>query len=489
MSLLNAPFLEAFFSSASERLFIADSFGKIAKCSAGFAHALGYEPDELTGRALKDICVGASYDPGQRDVQQLQYQCRDGKTLLASVTGSEIKDGDQIIGHFGRLVEARSDEPFLNRFADGSLRLTANLYQTIFEQSPISFAIYDLSGAGVLANDAWGRLWSTTRCRVKDFNIRTSKEMDAIGIRPLIEKAYSGEPAHVRPVQVQWPPGRDRRLYWMGGYIFPIKDAADKVQGIAFLTEDVTKQVTNETRLEEVAAENKRLYNEATAAVSARDEFLSIASHELKTPLTALHMAVQVLKANYGKQESVELLKTCERQARRLSTLIHELLDLTSIRAGRLELKRENFDLSKFSRDVIDRIKNTALIDAEVMFSGQDEAIGFWDLSRIEQVITNLLSNAFKYGRGKPITVTVSKRDAWAIMSVSDRGIGIPLEEQEKIFKGFERSSLSRNIGGLGLGLYIVRKIVDAHAGSITLESAPNKGATFTVRLPCRLHR
>lgn len=471
-----------------------DMSGRIVEANDYLLTLVGYTREEMrAGKIRWDLMTPLEYmDVERRAHQELaergvctpfekEYIRKDGTRVPILIGGALNKTKQGGTCFVVEIKKAAETE---------SLKLAENLFRTVFEQSPMSIAIYDLEGVGVMANRAWERLWATTRDRVKEFNLRRSKEMVAIGIDGYIEKAYGGEPTLVPPVQVKWPPGPDARLSWISGYIFPVKDLFGNVREVAFLTQDVTNQIANEKRLEEIARENERLYNDATAALSARDEFLSIASHELKTPLTSLHMAVQILKNTLGtselqvtEQQIAELLSTCERQSRRLATLIHELLDLTRVRAGRLELKLERFDLCELARDIVSRMAETAG-GIEISLTAPEPVAGNWDRSRLEQVMTNLLSNAIKYGRALPIGVSVLVDGGRVVLKVSDQGIGIPENEREKIFERFEQSSVGRNIGGLGLGLYIVRKIVEAHSGAVSVQSVLGKGTTFTVELP-----
>jgi PAS domain S-box-containing protein len=237
--------------------------------------------------------------------------------------------------------------------------------------------------------------------------------------------------------------------------------------------------------------EREQLYEEALAAIRARDEFLSIASHELRTPLSSLQLVLETLvnppaSAPPPSPERVrEKLATALRQVSRLGDLITELLDMSRITAGRLKLERERVDLAVLARDVVGRFKEDASkAGSEVSIEAPEAVSGLWDALRIEQVITNLLANALKFGAGRPIGLTVEQEDGHAILSVRDHGIGIHPEDIERVFLRYERAVSSRAYGGLGLGLYIARQIVEAHGGTIRVESQPGAGSTFFVELP-----
>lgn len=230
---------------------------------------------------------------------------------------------------------------------------------------------------------------------------------------------------------------------------------------------------------------------EAREAVRLRDEFLSVASHELKTPLTSLKLRVQAVIDQApivaDPVEAARLRKgfeLAERQVRRLEKLINNLLDVSRIAVGRLPLQRETVDLVPLVNGVLGQFAaEIARSGSAVTLDLPAPAIGSWDPLRLEQVVVNLLSNALKYGSGKPIDVSVRSDDARAVLTVRDRGIGIDPVDQERIFERFERA-VSLDYGGLGLGLHITREIVAAHGGTIRVESARGQGATFIVELP-----
>jgi signal transduction histidine kinase len=239
------------------------------------------------------------------------------------------------------------------------------------------------------------------------------------------------------------------------------------------------------------AVDNARLYRAAQDAVRLRDEFLSIASHELKTPLTSMQLAVQTLQRtmHHGQMPApdrlADRLGIVEAQSKRLTRLINDLLDISRITAGRLELEREPTDLAALTRRVAEQFQDELLLSGwPLSVQAAAPVVGTWDRARIEQIITNLLTNAMKYGKGSPIEITVDADGATARLTVRDEGIGIPAEHLERIFERFERAVAPGRYGGMGLGLYISRQIVAAHGGTISVTSRPGAGATFTVLLP-----
>ena len=253
---------------------------------------------------------------------------------------------------------------------------------------------------------------------------------------------------------------------------------------------DLAKEIARRTAL---AVDNARLYSEAQRAIRSREDFLSIASHELKTPLTALQFQIQTLLRASEKgalqtmpvERATKMLHGAVRQGKRLARLSETLLDISRIDAGRLELNLADMDLSQLAVEVVDRLSDEAArggCDFDLRASRTVE--GKWDRLRLDQVTTNLLSNAIKYGAGKRIKLSIKHEDSYAMIEVVDQGIGIEPAHLARVFDRFERASSARHYGGLGLGLYITRQIVEAHAGSISVVSSPGNGSIFTVKLP-----
>lgn len=239
--------------------------------------------------------------------------------------------------------------------------------------------------------------------------------------------------------------------------------------------------------------DRRRAQEEAMEAIRARDLFLSVASHELRTPLTTLQLQLQSLQRTVDRMpdlpgEIPNRLRLALRQTRRIGDLINELLDVSRIMHGRLLPERTEVDLARVAQEVVDRYR-VALEQSgsELTVRGLDEEIcGYWDPLRIDQVIDNLLSNAIKYGEGNPIELAIERDEDRARIVVADQGIGISRADQKRIFDRFERAVSARYYGGFGLGLWITRQVVEAHGGTIHVESELGKGSVFTVELPLR---
>ncbi len=231
---------------------------------------------------------------------------------------------------------------------------------------------------------------------------------------------------------------------------------------------------------------------ERNRAVVARDEFLSIASHELRTPFTALSLQVQALIRRLRRSEGIpsrdELLvdlESANRLLARVARMLDELLEVSRVAAGRFQLQREEMDLAQSVRESLARFeKQLTSAGCPVELRLEGKVTGHWDPVRLDQVIDNLISNAAKYGAGKPVEVWLNDRGERVVLGIRDYGIGIAPADQSRVFGQFERAVSRRRFGGFGLGLWITRRVVEAHGGTISLTSKPGQGSTFTVELP-----
>jgi signal transduction histidine kinase len=257
----------------------------------------------------------------------------------------------------------------------------------------------------------------------------------------------------------------------------------------------MSRDISDRKKAEEVERRLVREHAARTAAEEAvriRDDFVAVAGHELRTPLAALLMQIQSVQRSQRAAlppYAHERLDKAVRSVLRLSELINQLLDVSRITSGRLHLEPEVFDLAEMLREVVARFREgggSSGAKSPISLRTDGNVEGLWDRVRIEQVLTNLLSNALKYGQGKPVELELAIEGGCAVVRVSDHGIGIDRAHHERIFLRFERAVAARHYGGFGLGLWITRQIVEASGGTIAVDSEPNRGSTFVVRLPLR---
>ena len=227
---------------------------------------------------------------------------------------------------------------------------------------------------------------------------------------------------------------------------------------------------------------------ELEAAVQARDTFLTVAAHELRNPMYALslHLGLALKAAEaLGDEGLVQSLTGARLSLDRYVERATTLLDVSRINAGHKQLHIEEVDFAAIVRQVAASYEaEAAYTGAELRLHLPDRLTGRWDGLAVEQIVGNLVSNAIKYGADAPVDVTLAHDGGYARLTVRDRGPGIPAEDQDRIFGRFEQVVGSHMRAGFGVGLWLVRSLLEAHGGGITVESTPGKGAVFTARLP-----
>ncbi|XXF81601.1 ATP-binding protein [Myxococcaceae bacterium GXIMD 01537] len=276
--------------------------------------------------------------------------------------------------------------------------------------------------------------------------------------------------------RTHWPDGQ---WHWLTSRARVIRDASGRVMVVRGAILDITALKETEAALQE--------------AVRARDEFLSLASHELRTPLTSLRLQVDLVRrmvarspdAPLSSAQIVTRMEATERQLRRLGALVDNLLDVGRIRTGKLDFQFSEGDLGAVVAEVASRFVDEARQAGVSLRMDIERPLprGF-DRLRMEQLVSNLLTNALRHGAGTPVRISLGRSDGVVRLRVEDGGPGVPPEDRERIFQRFSQGEGSMQKGGLGLGLYIVRQIVEAHGGRVWVEDAAGGGSAFVVELP-----
>jgi signal transduction histidine kinase len=364
-----------------------------------------------------------------------------------------------------------------------------NNLHALFTQAPAAIAIvrgpelrYELSNPAHQAFAGGRQLVGKTAAEA----LPELAKQGLLGQLQQVQRTGTPYVARELPVEVHTRAGAERILY-MSGVYQPIRGPDGAIEGVMVFAYDVSDQVVARRKVEVIAEDLQK-------AVRMRDDFLSIAGHELRTPLTALKLQVQGLsrQAERGAfaAQPGQLLQRIDKAANqvdRLERLIGQLLDVSRIASGRLELQREPCDLRALIGEVVERLNDQlASSGTPIAVCVEAEVSGCWDRTRLDQVITNLLANAIKYGGGEAIEVRagIGEDGSRAWLTVRDHGIGIDPQDRERIFERFERAVSGRHYGGLGLGLWISRQIVEAHDGRISVDGADGEGSAFTVELP-----
>jgi PAS domain S-box-containing protein len=392
-----------------------------------------------------------------------------------------------VLGMLAALLMRRLLRGLRVQFADAleRTRQTEEQYRALLN-GVRDYAIYMLSPEGIILS------WNAGAEKIKGYSAR-----DVIGrhfsLVFLAEERAAGKPdeilararANGRFEEEGWRQRKDGSRFWADEVITALYHPDGALRGFCKVTRDYTQR-------REFEQERTHLIRKLEEAVASRDEFLTLASHELKTPLTALRLKIQsIARGKVPLPPDPEGLKELHRkylrQLDRLQRLIDEMLDLARIQSGRLGMALEPVDLGELVRDVGKHAtEEFRAASCELRVDSQPGIVGTWDRFRVEQVLANFLSNAIRFGCGGMVELKAGTEGEQAFVSVTDHGDGIAEADRGRIFERFHRVANIRHHGGLGLGLYISREIAARLGGEIRLESSKGMGARFTLLLPLK---
>ncbi len=468
-------------------IFHFDRTPVITTCNDYFVRIIGSSKRVLIGLNLLTLqdeamkgCVRATLE-GERAHYEGEYRSQTAHKVTpvrVHFAPCYTEDGSTVSGGVGIVEDVTERRTIEEERTSHLARL-----DTLFRTAPVGLGFLDPQLRYVRVNEVLARYNGVP---VEAHVGRRPREVlgPALGewmeqrMRHVLETGEPFESDSLNTTDIQ--PGQPRRIY--SGSLYPVYTPEGRLLGLGAVAEDVTERRAAEE-------ERARLFREAQEAVRVREDFLSIASHELKTPLTPLSLRLANLERRLERGEKVDpsLLRNARQYLVRLTTLINDLLDASRIEAGRLALHPEPTRLDGLVEHVIHGME-AYRGERHIEFSHPEEAVQVHgDPYRLEQVLANLLENALKYSPdGGTVRVRLRVTGDVALLSVHDEGIGIPPEDQKLLFDRFfrARNASSRSFGGLGLGLYISRDIVERHGGRIWVESEVGRGSTFFVALP-----
>jgi PAS domain S-box-containing protein len=473
-----------------------DFTGKTEQTGLGFGWLEAVHPDDV--QAARAIFLDAH---ARHASFQLDYRLRraDGEYRWAiDAAAPRFGPDGEFLGYIGSVIditERRQREEFQRFLTEAGTTLASSLDYATTLASLARLAVPSLADGCMV--DLLEEDGQVHRVAVAD---PADEPLDDNPQHPATRALREGQPVLLPelPLDARTTIAATRPLSVMS---IPLRARGRTLGALTFFTTARSGRRLGEEELaaaEELArraalsVDNARLYRDAQRAVRLRDEFLSIASHELKTPLTPLALKLQVLAREIRTlpespmaQRMLGHLDSSLRQAKRLSELVEHLLDATHLSAGQPRLEQEEVDLAALVRDVTASFQPQAeRAGSPLLLEGEGPLVGHWDRLRLEQVVSNLLSNALKYGAGHPVTLRTERTSASARLLVRDQGIGIEPLALPHLFHKFQRGVSERHYGGLGLGLYVTRQLLQAMGGTVTVESTPGRGATFTVELP-----
>ena len=485
------PEFSALLNAAPDAMVIIDRKGRIVQANTQTERMFGFPREQMIGAPVETLIPARFHGahPAYRDAYFDQPRARPMGHLGRELFGRRA-DGTEFPAEVSLSpLELEGTQYVIAAIRDGTVRRAVEArFRKLLEAAPDAMVIVGPDGAIAHVNDQALELFGYRR-----------DELLGHQVEMLIPERYRGaHPSHRRSY---FSAPRTRAMGHGGLQLFGRrKDGTEFPAEISLsplVTEDGTlaitavRDITDRRRLED---ERRRLA-QAEEAVRMRDEFISVASHELKTPLSAISMQVDTivraaerLDAADFKSRAIAKLEQLRRSTQRISALTDQLLDISRITGGRLALQYQEVDLVQLARGVVAQFDDElARVGSSLVFDvPEGELRGTVDPLRLEQVLMNLLANAIKYGPGKPIEVRLQARRGEIVLSVRDHGIGIDPAHQSRVFDKFERAVSNRQYGGFGLGLWISRQLIEAHGGQIRVESQPGAGSTFIVAVPRR---
>lgn len=430
---------------------------------------------------VRSTIEGAAAHPGTFDFDHRIIRS-DGSVRTLHTTGDVLVDG---AGRGVRMIGTCHDVTE-ERYHEAELKETLSLLRTTLESTADGILVVDLHEQVVTFNQKFIDIWKLPRELL--FN-RDDRKLLAHVVASVAEpEAFL---ARVRYLYDHPDEESTDSIASADGRTFERWTQPQRLDhqviGRIWSFRDVTARLAAEAERDRLLERERAARERAEEEVRARNEFLSVAAHELRTPITSLQLSVQGLLQNvFGLLEDSRLarpLRTIERQSRRLTRLVGDLLDLSRIDAGGLDLALAEMDLAEAAAAAATRFEEDLKQAGCPIELDLEPARGRWDRARLDQVITNLLSNAMRYGAGGPIALRVRQSGERARLMVEDHGTGIAPDKLAHIFERFERGGASRSFGGLGLGLYIARGIVERLGGTISVTSSVGQGSIFTVEL------
>jgi PAS domain S-box-containing protein len=485
--------LKVLVDSAPSAILALDRQGNVLSWNGAAERIFGWREEEVVGRPLPIIPPGKEEEfrslfdrilrgESVRGVERSRVR-RNGSPVEISLSASALTGPDGL----PRGLIAYIEDVTERKRSGEAMRESEAKFRAIFEHMNDAAILADVeSGRLIDANPSAERLLGKPRAEIigmHQWELHPADRLDEY------RRIFADH------IQMEHTPQTPAEVVRADGHRVPVVISSSTMAlGGRLVILGLFRDDTDRRRAEEELARRFECElaarKEAEDAVRARDEFLLVAAHDLKTPLSAMRIQVDGMRklAEEGRLAEPVIrkgLSLIDRQVERLIRLVRGLLELARLHEGKLELVKSRCDLAEIVHEVTERYAPIL----ELAHCTLDRALGpgatgRWDRDRIEQAVENLLSNAVKFGAGHPIRVEVVALDGTARVTISDQGIGISAEHQERIFERFNRGSSSSHYGGMGMGLFIVRQIVEAHGGSTRVTSAHHKGAAFTVELP-----
>ncbi len=476
----NLARLSAIVLSSDDAIISKDLNGTITSWNPAAENVFGFTTEEAIGKNISIIIpvelmseehtIISRVKMGERiDHYETVRQRKDGTRFLVSVTVSPIKD------ETGKIIGASKIARDITE--QKSAEQKQAMLAAIVDSSDDAIVSKNLDGIITSWNQGAEKIFGYKPAEIIGKHISIIIPEERLGEETeIISKIRSGERvSHFETVR-KTKYGKEINISLT---VSPVKDKTGKVIGASKVARDITEKAEVEKQ--------RRLFTERLQEINQyKDEFMAMASHELKTPLTVIKANLQILEHKMHADKKVHFVNKTLSQVNKLSNLISDLLDVSKIQTGILELNLTNFDLTDFLTDIVDDIQQTSPHHKIVLMAGKN-LIARADKERLEQVIVNILTNAIKYSpNAKEVRIHAGLENGEIVVQIKDDGIGIPADDLDKVFTRFFRvRGLASTFSGSGIGLYISYEIIKRHGGRMWVESEIGKGSTFYFSIAC----
>jgi len=461
--------------SVKKQIDLFYKYAYLAECNEAFARMYGYDNcDDLIGARLTDFLP--KNDP--INLAYLTAFIRSGYKLSGAESHEIDKDKNSkyfennLVGIVdnGKVLRAWGTQRDISELknTENALRDSEGRLALALESSKMGIWDYDLASGKVIWSPELEKLFGLKPGEFQggyEEYVSLIHPEDRIGLQKTINDALKSGKQYQVEHRAVWPDGS---LHWILG------------MGRAYYDPKTKKPVRMTGASQNI--DHRKMIEQR------KDDFIGMASHELKTPVTSLKIFTQILRRQFesdGKKSSVKYLGKMDEQINKLTRLIRELLDVSKISAGKLQISSNTFDIIDLTKEIIDYFQETTV--QKIKLVGPAKFMVKADRDRISQVIINLLSNSIKYSpKNSQIIIRIAKKKSSIEVSVTDEGVGISKDDQERIFERFYQvtSSPETTLSGLGMGLYIASQIIALHKGNLWVTSEKGKGSTFTFSLP-----
>lgn len=501
------------FQYLPEPIIITDKAKRIVYLNKQAEKILDLKKQNIINKKFSDV-TGI---PFEETTQPFLYRSRKSGNRYLNVSLSEITSNSPYKGGFTTILHDVTDQEFQRLSRERLLKAGKVIVSTLDVQHAIHFTaktaiprlgdsmiVFTFDEDGILKVVSVVHDNPEKEKQLQQYVKKSiPEEQYLFGVSNAIQTGATNISKHITKSRHHDPLSLFENLHPKASIAAPLIARNRPIGAILFLRSDQNasysqlqaEEARNLADIVAVALDNAQLYHNMHEAVRLREEHLSIASHELKTPLTSLLLQLQsVLKsiyrdplANLSIEKLLSLLKNAQEQSNRLAHLIDSLLDVSRITPGKVDLKTEKMDLTQTVKKITEGFsEQLEKSGSSIDLKSNGPIMGQWDKVRIGQVVTNLITNAIKYGAGNPIVIHLEETDTRARITIQDHGIGIPEEKQKEIFKPFTRAVSNSQYDGLGLGLYVTQQIVRSHHGKIRVESDSQTGTAFIVDLPLK---